>query len=195
MTTAREMFGLQEAFASQVGANPAAVRKKALWQERGERYMRKHNVPSHAMVSPDPSVQLEILGLIEEAFPAVAEAFNRELVPVAKKAFDDWPKDTGVSKSMLGLEFAVEGSEGTMLRGTLFNRAWYAMFITQPKGGVPKERKAIDVKQIRERKAANPPAGGTRRKRRGKSVVNELVWKPGQEAANRMVPLIAELLE
>lgn len=124
------LLSLQEAFQRRVNASPIAVRKRAQWQQRGDRYLASYpTMPRGSLVQVDPSLQRRIVEHIEAAFPSVASAFNRHLVPVAERAFNEWPVLTGLSKSLLALEFGLTSE--TTLRGSIANTAPYAFFINR----------------------------------------------------------------
>lgn len=123
------IFREQRQFIGQVASSRSAVRKRAQWEERGQRYMRGHGgVRPGQLVSVDPALQQKVLGLMAQVAPTLAAAFERHLVPVAERAWDAWPVLTGLSKSLLTLEFQVEGG-GSRFRGSIRNRAPYAVFI------------------------------------------------------------------
>lgn len=142
-------------------ANPKAVRKKADWKIRAQNYIKQgmRGINTEDMVTVDPALQRKVIGWIEQVAPTVAAAYNKHLTPVAERAFKYWPVASGLSKSLLALEFAIEG-DGSVFVGRIVNRAPYAWFIKSPK-----------------------------------SVVQELVFKPGREAARRITVDIGDDLE
>lgn len=124
----RQLVSAQEAFLARVNSNPAAVRKRAQWQERGDRYLRAYpTMPRGSLVQVDPRLQAQVVGMIAEVYPSVADSFTRHLVPVAEHAFNEWPVKTGLSKSLLALEFGVDSP--TVFRGSIVARAPYTYFI------------------------------------------------------------------
>lgn len=118
----------QEAFAESVQSRRSQVMKRALWSKRGDFYTRGRRVRARAadMVQVDTDVQRMAFNWLERTYPRIAKAFNDYYVPVAAAAFDKWPVDTGLSKSLLALEFS---QADDYLTGTIINRAPYAVFI------------------------------------------------------------------
>lgn len=112
-----------------------AERKEALWSSRGERYMRATG-QAHNLVRVPPELQQDVLAIMAQTAPALAGAFDRHLAPLAQEAFDKWPESTGLSKSLLSLEYTVRGNTFT---GGVYSRAPYTMFIRQSKK-TPEER-------------------------------------------------------
>ena len=111
-------------------ATPGRIQKHAQWTASGERYMRKLGGLSRtALVSVDPGIQHVVLGLMDSAAPILARSFQRRLVPVAEAAFDKWPVQTGLSKSLIGLEFTVDAFG--RFKASFVNRTPYALFIRQ----------------------------------------------------------------
>jgi hypothetical protein len=153
----QRLVSAQEAFVARVTSSPAAVRKRAQWEQRGERYLRAYpTMPRGSLVQVDPRLQAQVLGMIAEVFPAVADTFTKHLVPIAERAFNEWPVKTGLSKSLLALEFGVDNP--TTFRASIVARAPYTYFIN-----------------------------------RGRTV-RELVFDPGEAAADAMADELAGLL-
>lgn len=156
LTRSQKLQSRREQFIEAAGSKPKFERV-ARWHLGGLRI----DLPTRdrlAAIQVDPDLSRLAVELIEAVAPAVANAFTRHLVPVAEFAFDNWPVDSGFSKSLLGLEFSI-GDDGFTFRGTLVNRAPYAFFIKSPR-----------------------------------SVVQELIFKPGREAAERIATDIADTL-
>ncbi len=104
-------------------------RKRAQWEMSGNRYLRTYGgMRKDALVQVDPDLQRKTLALMEVAAPTLAKGYNRHLVPVAQTAFDKWPVLSGLSKSLIGLDFAVLGT-GETFRGRIRNTAPYAWLI------------------------------------------------------------------
>lgn len=120
-------FSRVQSAQSAISGNRAAVAKRAQWQSRGTRYLRAHRGKSGAWIQTDPAFHGTVLTMLGEAAPAVADAINRHLVPVAERAFDDWPVSTGLSRSMLALEFERAG-DGILITH-LRSNAPYSWFI------------------------------------------------------------------
>lgn len=106
------------------------ARQRARWQLRGDRYLRKYGgmKPKQALITVDPSHSLIVLDLIERIAPSLARAYERHMGDIAQAAFRDWPVRSGLSKSLLTLEYTTTGG-GTRFVGRLRNRAPYAWFI------------------------------------------------------------------
>ena len=85
------LFSMQDQFFRRVSASRAAVSKRTQWQARGNKYLAAY--PSlqrrGSLIQVDTDLQRQIAGYIEDLFPALSRAFNRHLVPVAQKAFDE----------------------------------------------------------------------------------------------------------
>lgn len=104
-------------------------RKRAQWVLRGDKYLRHYGgMRKDALVQVDPDLQQKTLALMGVAAPAVADGVNRHLVPVAENAFERWPVLSGLSKSLIGLDFAVLG-DGSTFRSRIRNTAPYAWLI------------------------------------------------------------------
>lgn len=138
-----------------VSSSPEQVSAKAAWRTPGLSSISRQGTRGQ-LITVDPGLQDMISEFLEMLGPVVAKAFNDNIGPLAQEAFDQWPEPppgpparTGLSKSLLALEFAVS-ADGTEITASLVNRAPYALFI-----------------------------------RRGQ-VVNELIWRPGREAADRI---------
>ena len=129
-------MALSEFFERQRKYRPTkkAVRKKAVWRQRGSRYLRGRKQPMRPsdLVQPDPEVNEKILALITRAYPLIADSFNRHLGTLAVRMFDDWPVLSGLSKSLLDLEYDVTD---TTLGGSVVCRAPYAYFIREAQQG------------------------------------------------------------
>lgn len=172
------------------------------------------------MIRIDPATQRTFQQLIEDVAPAVADALNRHLVPVAQRAFDRWPVASGVSRSLLYLTFT-PSSDGSALVASLGDRAPYAHLIfkgktkSQRKRGRtkfddlhPKAQANILAKKERtERRAAatearqarNALAGVRRPKKRKRGrrspkageITNALIFEPGTQAAEQIAVDVA----
>jgi hypothetical protein len=123
-------MALSEFFQRQRQYTPkaSAVRKSIVWRTRGSKYLRGYNIrfdPS-MLVRPDPKTGEKILELINQAYPAIGAAFDKHMGRLAVEAFDRWPIDTGLSKSLLGLEYYTRGET---LSGQFVCTAPYAYFI------------------------------------------------------------------
>ena len=83
------------------------ARQLARWQVRAAQYLRTSpSVAPRAVVRPDPGIERGVADLISSVAPALADAFDGELAPVMRRAFDQWPVRSGLSKTLLNLGFA-----------------------------------------------------------------------------------------
>jgi hypothetical protein len=122
-------FNEQATFLETIRSSKAAVQKRAQWESRGDRYLKRYGgMRQGQLVTVDPRLQEQVLRWMSHAAPALAEAYNLYLVPIAERAWEAWPMKTGLSKSLLSLEFAIEHG-GAGFRGSIRNRAPYAAFI------------------------------------------------------------------
>jgi len=123
-------MALSEFFQRQRQYTPkaSAVRKSIVWRTRGSKYLRGYNIrfDPNMLVRPDPKTGEKILELINQAYPAIGAAFDKHMGRLAVEAFDRWPIDTGLSKSLLGLEYYTRGET---LSGQFVCTAPYAYFI------------------------------------------------------------------
>ena len=125
----------------QYSASKAAVKKRATWKQQGSRYLRGRTPPGpRSLVQSDPNLNQKIAALIEKAYPLIAQSYNKHLGPAAVAAFDAWPVDSGLSKSLVDLSYKTDSDT---LSGVLECRAPYAYYIREPKGGKrrPKDRR------------------------------------------------------
>ncbi len=110
------------------GSSPSQVEGKAVWNNDGAELLKAIRGATGAAVSVDPGIQQTILAIMASAAPAVANAINLDLVPVAQRAFSAWPVKSGLSKSLLTLEVGI-GGDGKTFEASIINRAPYAGFI------------------------------------------------------------------
>lgn len=127
MIDARHFYADLAGFAKERAGSIA--RQRAAWKLRGDRYLRNYGgLRKDALVQVDPALSLHVLGLIEQIAPSLSRSYDRHLGDVAKSAFRDWPVRSGLSKSLLGLEYTTRGG-GTTFIGRVVNRAPYSWFI------------------------------------------------------------------
>ncbi len=123
-------MALSEFFERQRTFKPSrkAINKSAIWKQRGSSYLRGYNIKFDPamLVRPDPDIAEKLLALINEAYPAIGQAFDKNMGELATEAFDRWPVETGLSKSLLGLEYFAR--EET-LSGQFVCTAPYAYFV------------------------------------------------------------------
>jgi len=120
------LFASRDSF---VGFSSAQVDVNASWENDGAELLRGVRT-TDTMINVDPGLRDTLLALMAKAAPAVATAINEDLVPVAQRAFDRWPVETGFSKSELGLELVIRG-DGKAITASLVNNAPYAEFINR----------------------------------------------------------------
>jgi hypothetical protein len=82
-------------------------------------------------ITVDPALQDMVRGYIEAVAPALADAYATELDPIAQEAYDRWPIKSGLSKSLLSLEYTTDGNIFTR---SLVDRAEYAGSIRWARG-------------------------------------------------------------
>ena len=111
------------------GLSKGAIDKQLRWQARGSHYLRGRRLKNTGMVRVDPAISEMVLQEMNLMTPAVAIAYEEELVPVAQAALDEWPVQTGLSRSLVALEFK---QEGDIFTAELRNDAPYAAFIKSP---------------------------------------------------------------
>lgn len=106
------------------------ARKEELWSQKAEHYLRGHKglASRFSGIRVDPKLQRMVLDLMGDIAPALQSAYDKHLGRLAFSAWRQWPHDTGLSASMIGLEYTVE-SGGTTFKGSLFSRAPYTVFI------------------------------------------------------------------
>lgn len=120
------------------GGIAPVVGKEQQWRNRGEKYLRSRpDILDRVhkggfMVRVDPALSEAVADLMAAAAPRLQAAFDRWLGGLAQQAFERWPEHTGLSKSLLGLEYTVERG-GERFRGIVTSRAPYTLFIkSQP---------------------------------------------------------------
>ena len=140
-----------QAKASKLGVGKME-RKEATWQSRGAHYLRgrsdlkkwfKASDGTAFMVRVDPKLARDILNFVEQLNPSIVRAFDEHLGHLAFNAWRDWPVRTGLSKSLIGLEYMLNGEERFV--GQIVVTAPYVFFIEgsphralleKPAGGV-----------------------------------------------------------
>ena len=161
MSSLTEFFEASQKF----DASPSAVRKKAEWEQSASKYLaKKPSVKKGMWVKPDPHVDRKIANLLSEACPLIADPFNETLGNLALEAFNEWPVESGLSKSLIDLEYKTTETE---IRGVLRCTAPYAYMIRekqQKQGSVSTKRPASGAtkgtawkKSEWMKVAANPP--------------------------------------
>ena len=150
-------MALSEFFARQRTFTPkaSAVRKRIQWETKGAGYLAGYSssVPRGSLVQPDPRIAAKMQALTAEAFPAIGKAFDRHMGSLAVSAFDGWPVESGLSKSLLALEYDA-GSE--TLGSSVVCLAPYAYFIRKATKEKKPERR---LRQDEIRILRRPPDG------------------------------------
>ena len=142
------MSSLTEFFEQQRQYRPdkSAVKRHAEWKARlaKPRIKGGRKAKPGDLVKVDSRLQEKFARAIGETCPMISEPFNETLGELALNAFRWWPVETGMSKSMLALEYKYESNE---MRGILRNTAPYAYMI-----------KSLHIYQ-KKKKAKTAPVG------------------------------------
>lgn len=112
-----------------VGFSPSQVDSEAAWENDGAEFLSGVST-GNRMINVDPGFRDMLLAQMAKAAPAVATAINEEFLPVARRAFNEWPVRTGFSKSQLDLSVGVRG-DGKAITVSLVNNAPYAGLINR----------------------------------------------------------------
>ena len=158
--------------------SPKAVKKMGRWSRRGHHYMKyTGGLRDSDLVLPDPQLEKKIFQLIEQAYPLIAQSFDRHLGPMANHMFKTWPYETGLSLGLLGFEWEVTD---TSLGGSIVCRAPYAYFIREGRKGKKRGRKiARELTPGELAITAKPPRGVSRDE-----------WRQAMITASRQVDLV-----
>ena len=100
--------------------------KEQQWITKGSRYLRARQDLSSKTVRVDPRLTEDLLRLIDSMAPAVVAAFDAHLGRLAFEAWRQWPVGTGLSKSLIGLEYSLDGDRFV---GEIVCTAPYVFFI------------------------------------------------------------------
>lgn len=112
--------------ASKVAAQ--ARRKEERWTLSGKRYLRAYKgLDGKLFRYPDELLRLTE-DLIEGIAPKLARAFDKRLGRVAFDAWSKWPVSTGLSKSLIDLEYEQRGDQ---FIGRVVSRAPYTVFVNR----------------------------------------------------------------
>jgi len=123
-----DFFTRQQLFTERASFSQAQINNRARWALRANMARGGGSSAIDALVQVDPNFHRTIAALVERVAPTVAAAYNQHLGKVASKAFDKWPVKTGLSKSLLSLEYEV-APDGSTLTGSLRSLAPYSLFI------------------------------------------------------------------
>ena len=135
------MMALSEFFEAQrtYKPSPAAVRREAKWVESASKYKStRGKVKDGQLIKADPKLAEKTARAIARTCPIIAEPFNKHMGPLALNVFRQWPGETGLSKSLIALDYD-NISRGRGIKGTIKNTAPYAYMIRQ-KTGAAKSR-------------------------------------------------------
>lgn len=127
-----------QAKSAKEGERPALDHKEMTWRSRGAKYLEgredlakwfKGGDGESFMVRTDPKLASDLLAFVREINPTVAAVFDDTLGKLAFDAWREWPVSSGLSKSLISLEYTIDGDR---LVGTISNSTPYVFFI---KGG------------------------------------------------------------
>lgn len=123
-----------EARGSTRGRTPtlgAAGLKEGRWKLAGKSYLRAYTLPTGALVRFPAELLDAVAEQISAIAPKLAAAYDQELGALVEAAWDGWPTDTGLSKSLLDVELE---QRGEVLVGRVVSRAPYTVFIRDSAG-------------------------------------------------------------
>ncbi len=214
-----EFFDRMEAFRTSVNSSRSAIEQMERWKITPPQMALSPTSSGQDVIRLDSSVQETFRKVIEDIAPAVSGAMNRHLVPVAERAFKNWPVDSGVSKALLFLSFT-PSADGSAIVAALGDRAPYAHLIY--KGRTKSAKKAAkkgfdelhpkaqeNILRAKQRRADRDERNrktderrakiGLRKikRRRGRKsprageVTNRLIFEPGVKAADAIATDIA----
>jgi hypothetical protein len=128
--TAQRRKSIDTAVAAGQGRADQIVRKEARWQASYRRYLRAYDGLADRFdgIRPDPRLNDIVIGLMESIAPRLQAAYDAHLAALAFAAWRDWPVDSGLSKSLLSLEYEVSEG-GDTFTGRIRSRAGYTVFI------------------------------------------------------------------
>ena len=112
------------------GRSDEFVRKAERWRVRSARYLKLYgNLSKHFdHVTVDPRLSRIVVDLMEGVAPRLQAAFDAHLGKLALNALREWPVMTGLSQSLLSLEYEVSDG-GDTFTGRVRSRAGYTVFI------------------------------------------------------------------
>lgn len=108
------------------GISPSAG-KEARWKSKGAKYMISRKPVPNTMIRVDPKLMELVIEPIEAVVPALSNAYDKHLGGLARLAFRDWPVYTGLSKSLLALEYSQPTT--STFQGSVVSRAPYTYYI------------------------------------------------------------------
>jgi len=103
-----------------------AARKEERWRLYGKSYLRYYKGLDGQLIRFPPELAGMIEKQIESVAPKLARAMDARLGRVAMDAWENWPVSTGLSKSLLDIEYE---QKGTTFVGRVVSRAPYTVFV------------------------------------------------------------------
>lgn len=100
--------------------------KEARWRSNAKKYMKPYRSLPDQLIRMDVQLQQDMLAMMEAAAPKLVAAYDRHLPGLAFKAWRNWPVASGLSRSLVGLEYTVQGE---YFVGTVRSAAPYTVFI------------------------------------------------------------------
>lgn len=108
-----------------LGVMPATPGSGVAWQPNGARLLRQGGRPA-GLIQVDRKLHDILVEMMNAVAPAVVSSYDENFGGLAIKAFREWPWDSGLSRSMLSLEYSIEGDRFV---GRFVSLAPYTMFI------------------------------------------------------------------
>lgn len=100
--------------------------KEARWRTNAKKYMKHYRTLPDQLIRVDVELQRDLLQMMEAAAPKLVAAFDRHLPALAFKAWRNWPVSSGLSRSLVGLEYSLQGE---YFVGSVRSAAPYTVFI------------------------------------------------------------------
>lgn len=120
------MSAKSDAFSDGAKVAARAKRKEERWKLYGRSYMRHYATLSGGLIRFPPELAAMVERQIESIAPRMARAFDKHLGKLAQDAWDNWPVGTGLSRSLLDIEYE---QRGETFIGRVISRAPYTTFI------------------------------------------------------------------
>lgn len=108
-----------------------ARRKEERWTISGRRYLSAYKGLDGKLIRYPADLLRLTEDLIEDVAPKMAAAFDTELGKLAFDAWRGWPVSTGLSRSLIDVEY--ERTDDTHFEGRVISRAPYTVFINRGK--------------------------------------------------------------
>jgi len=103
-----------------------ASRKEERWKLYGRSYLRLYKGLDGQLIRFPPELAGMVEAQIEAIAPKLARAYDKRLGRVAMDAWASWPVSTGLSKSLIDVEYEQRGEQ---FIGRVVSRAPYTVFI------------------------------------------------------------------